>query len=32
VPATMHIQVAERLRWMETAHELPTVERFPSPE
>ena len=25
VPATMHIQVAERLRWMERAHELPTL-------
>ncbi len=24
-----HIQVAERLHWMETAHELPRFERFP---
>lgn len=24
-----HIQVAERIRWMERAHELPTFERFP---
>ena len=24
-----HIQAAERLSWMETAHELPSVERFP---
>jgi hypothetical protein len=24
-----HIQVAERLRWMERAHELPVFERFP---
>ena len=29
VPPTVHIQVAERLRWMERAHELPTFERFP---
>jgi len=29
VPATMHIQVAERLPWMEHAHELPTFERYP---
>lgn len=31
VPARLHIQVAERLRWMERAHELPTFERFPAP-
>jgi len=30
VPAQGHIQVAERLRWMEHAHELPTFERFPT--
>jgi len=24
-----HIQLAERLAWMKTAHELPGVERFP---
>jgi hypothetical protein len=29
VPAKMHIQVAERIGWMERAHELPTFERFP---
>jgi hypothetical protein len=29
IPATMQIQVAERLRWMERAHELPMFDRFP---
>ena len=29
LPPTMQIQVAERLRWMEHAHELPTFDRFP---
>ncbi|MCK1310358.1 hypothetical protein ABIB75_004301 [Bradyrhizobium sp. GM2.2] len=29
MPATMHIQVAERIGWMERAHELPVFERFP---
>jgi hypothetical protein len=29
VPASVHIQVAERLRWMEDAHELPTIDRYP---
>ena len=29
VPAMIHIQTAERLRWMERAHELPTFERYP---
>ncbi len=29
VPAKAHIQVAERIRWMERAHELPQFERFP---
>lgn len=29
VPATMHIQVAERIGWMVRAHELPVFERFP---
>jgi hypothetical protein len=29
VPAKAHIQVAERIGWMERAHELPTFERFP---
>jgi hypothetical protein len=27
-----HIQTAERLGWMERAHELPSFERFPEPE
>jgi hypothetical protein len=30
VPAQAHIQVAERIGWMERAHELPSFERFPS--
>ena len=29
VPARIHIQVAERISWMKTAHELPAFERFP---
>ena len=29
VPARAHIQVAERIGWMERAHELPIFERFP---
>ncbi len=29
-PAQAHIQTAERLPWMETAHILPAFERFPS--
>ncbi|MDP1582024.1 MAG: GFA family protein [Bradyrhizobium sp.] len=29
VPAVVHIQVAERLRWMEGAHQLPSFERYP---
>ncbi len=32
VPARIHIQVAERISWMETAHTLPTFERFPPME
>jgi hypothetical protein len=32
VPAQAHIQVAERIRWMEHAHELPAFERFPPRE
>lgn len=31
LPAGAHIQTAERLKWMETAHTLPTFERYPSP-
>ena len=29
VPARAHIQVAERIRWMERAHELPAFKRYP---
>ena len=29
VPATVHIQIAERIGWMERAHELPVFERYP---
>jgi len=29
VPATVQIQVADRIRWMAHAHELPAFERFP---
>ncbi len=29
VPAKVHIQTAERIAWMEHAHELPTFERYP---
>jgi hypothetical protein len=29
MPARAHIQVAERIGWMEHAHELPVFERFP---
>lgn len=29
VPAAIHIQVAERIDWMKSAHELPTFERYP---
>lgn len=29
VPPQAHIQVAERIRWMEKAHELPAFDRFP---
>ena len=29
VPARAHIQVAERISWMERAHELPQYPRFP---
>jgi hypothetical protein len=28
-PAGAHIQTAERIGWMESAHSLPTFERFP---
>ena len=29
--ATAHIQVAERIDWVESAHMLPMFERYPSP-
>ena len=29
VPAQAHIQVADRISWMERAHELPAFARFP---
>lgn len=29
IPARLHIQIAERIGWMERAHELPMFERFP---
>lgn len=29
VPARVHIQIAERVRWMEKAHELPQFDRYP---
>jgi hypothetical protein len=31
VPARAHIQVAERIGWMETAHTLPEFARYPGP-
>jgi hypothetical protein len=31
VPAHVHIQVAERIAWMERAHELPKFDRYPPP-
>ncbi len=30
LPPQLHIQVAERLKWMKTAHELPKIERYPN--
>lgn len=32
VPVSLHVQAAERLRWMERAHELPVFERYPPQE
>ena len=29
VPARVHIQIAERIKWMEKAHELPMFDRYP---
>lgn len=30
LPAQAHIQVADRIDWMKTAHELPAFERYPT--
>jgi hypothetical protein len=32
VPAQAHVQVAERIGWMEHVHELPAFERYPPQE
>lgn len=32
VPARSHIQVAERIDWMKSAHNLPEFERYPPPK
>ncbi len=32
IPAQVHIQVADRIAWMQTAHVLPQYERFPPQE
>ncbi|MGD9883424.1 MAG: GFA family protein [Reyranella sp.] len=32
VPPQVHVQVAERLRWMERANELPMFQRYPPPQ
>lgn len=32
IPAHAHIQVAERISWMKTAHTLPAFDRFPPQE
>jgi hypothetical protein len=32
IPARMHIQVADRIAWMQRAHELPAFDRFPPRE
>jgi hypothetical protein len=31
VPPHAHIQVADRIAWMERAHELPAFDRYPPP-
>ena len=31
VPPRAHIQIAERIAWMERAHELPQFDRYPPP-
>ncbi len=29
LPAQVHVQAAERLEWMKTAHDLPAFDRYP---
>jgi hypothetical protein len=31
LPLQIHVQTAERIGWMESAHSLPQFERYPSP-
>jgi hypothetical protein len=31
IPATVHVQTAERVGWMADAHTLPAFERYPGP-
>lgn len=30
VPARCHVQIAERIAWMDSAHDLPVHERYPA--
>ncbi len=30
LPVQLHVQIADRIPWMEKAHELPMFERFPT--
>lgn len=32
IPARVHIQIAERVQWMASAHELPEFDRYPPME
>ena len=32
IPARAHIQIAERVAWMESVHELPEFDRYPPQE
>jgi hypothetical protein len=32
IPARVQIQIAERLNWMESAHHLPSFDRYPPQE
>ena len=32
LPAEAHIQIADRIDWMKTAHELPEFDRYPAPD